>query len=357
MSHFTVTVRLPGSLSLDEVYSEVDAELRPYYEQGNAEDDFMEFEDKTDELREEFETGEVDQVRVCDKLYFYWERELIPFVNAHRASRGEELLESWSQPSKEDVLAAGAESVTITYKEKYGTFENFAKEYHGLTGDEKYGYWSNPNAKWDWFQIGGRWAGHWPAKAGAETGSGERSWANEGEEISANRVDIIRIKDIDFSQADAITEETIQKFVKDYTYFYETGKEPDEEGRFYGVRHTALSLGLVQCLDEDKITDEQRATCKLNLWPKNEGVAVPRYDVISSLPSDAKFAEFMRNYFNNLRTYAYLDENGWTEPGEMGWFGMSAATAESREEYSKDFIKWLKSGDQNDWVVCVDCHI
>lgn len=365
MSHFTVAVRLPGSLSLDEVSSEVDAMLRPYYEQGDAKDDFMEFEDKTDEIKAEFETGEVEQVRVYDKLYFSWDRELIPFVNAYRTINGETPLEVWSQPSEKDVLAAGAKLVTITYKEKYGTFESFAKEYYGLTANKEgqYGHWSNPNAKWDWFQIGGRWAGHWPAKTGAETSSGKRSWVNEGEEIPSNQVDIIRIEDIDFAKNGAETDKRVQKFLADYDKFFNTGETPEGDDPFYGVRHTALSLGLVNCLNEDEITEEQRATCKLDPWPRNRwfkndaGKAIPRYDVIAPLPSDVKFIEFVRNQFNELRTYAYLDENGWVEPGKMGWFGMSAATAETREEYSKGFIEWLKSGDQNDWVVCVDCHI
>ena len=28
----------------------------------------------------------------------------------------------------------------------------------------RYGYWRNPNAKWDWYSTGGRWAGHFLIK-------------------------------------------------------------------------------------------------------------------------------------------------------------------------------------------------
>lgn len=312
MSHFTVAVRVPGNVALESVPSEIESMLSPYYEQGEPEDDFMEFQDRTEYARE------------------YWE------ANEY----GEQ--------------------------EKYDSFEAYLdSQYyqHEVDGEKCWGYWSNPNAKWDWYQIGGRWSGHWPAKAGAETGEGERSWANESEEIPESQVDIIRIRDIDFAKGDAETDKRVQKFLADYETFFRTGKASDERNPFYGVRYDAFNLGLVQCLNENEITDEQRKTCRLEPWPDRrwdndkDGKPIPRYDVIAPLPSDPKFVEFVRNQFNNLRTYAYLDEDGWVEPGEMGWFGMSAATADTREKYSKSFVEWLKSGNQDDWVVCVDCHI
>jgi hypothetical protein len=311
MSHFTVAVRVPASVSLEDIDSEIRSMLRSYYEQGEPGDDFMEFQDDTDEAKSDWEANKHGEQ---DKTF-------------------QEYLE--------------------------GRYRS-----HKVNGETRWGHWSNPNAKWDWYQIGGRWVGHWPAKADTETGRGERSWVTEGEEIPSNQVDIIRIKDIDFAKGDAKTNEKVQQFLVEYDNFFKTGEVPDGDVSFYGVRYTALNLGLVQCLNEHEITEEQRATCRLDPWPKNRWFkneadeAVPRYDVVAPLPSDAKFAEFLRNHFNELRTYAYLDqEDGWVEPGEMGWFGMSSATTESREEYSKGFIEWLKSGNQEDWVVCVDCHI
>lgn len=47
------------------------------------------------------------------------------------------------------------------YKEDYETLDDFMKEYYGYRKDEKtgkYGCWENPNAKWDWYEIGGRWS-------------------------------------------------------------------------------------------------------------------------------------------------------------------------------------------------------
>lgn len=52
----------------------------------------------------------------------------------------------------------------ITLKEYYPDgFESFIKEWAGYEKDAetgKYGYWENPNAKWDWHQLGGKWNGY-----------------------------------------------------------------------------------------------------------------------------------------------------------------------------------------------------
>lgn len=47
------------------------------------------------------------------------------------------------------------------HKEDYETLDEFMEDYYGIEKDKetgKYGYWENPNAQWDWYQIGGRWS-------------------------------------------------------------------------------------------------------------------------------------------------------------------------------------------------------
>ena len=58
-----------------------------------------------------------------------------------------------------------------------------------------------------------------------------------------------------------------------------------------------------------------------------------------------------------LKTYAFLDSRGWAEPGEMGWFGFSSAGTDDYARYADAFFEWFSSGDQDDWVAVVDCHI
>lgn len=47
------------------------------------------------------------------------------------------------------------------HKDEYESLDQFMEEYHGYKKDtetRKYGYWENPNAKWDWYEVGGRWS-------------------------------------------------------------------------------------------------------------------------------------------------------------------------------------------------------
>lgn len=66
-------------------------------------------------------------------------------------------------------------------KNNYKSFEDFMKNYGYKKNEEtgKYGYYENPNARWDWYEIGGRWSGKLITKNG-ET------------------VDFAKLKDIDW---------------------------------------------------------------------------------------------------------------------------------------------------------------
>lgn len=44
-------------------------------------------------------------------------------------------------------------------KDKYPDYDTYLKDYHGVDDPTLQGYWYNPNAKWDWYQLGGRWSG------------------------------------------------------------------------------------------------------------------------------------------------------------------------------------------------------
>ncbi|RXI57262.1 hypothetical protein DP122_00325 [Clostridium tetani] len=68
------------------------------------------------------------------------------------------------------------------YKNEYETLDQFMEKYHGYRKNEetgKYGYWENPNAKWDWYTVGGRWS--------------NKILTKDGE-----RVDYAKLKDIDW---------------------------------------------------------------------------------------------------------------------------------------------------------------
>jgi hypothetical protein len=208
----------------------------------------------------------------------------------------------------------------ISFKEYYNNdFEYFMKEWAGYERNEegKYGYWENPNAKWDWYQIGGRWSGLLKLKNNAESGEyGKRSWTNKNTIISGNKADSAKIKDIDFS---------IDK------------KEYVESLRFWE---------LVVEGDTPKNTEEKRII--ENNFYKPEYYS-NRYD------NKEEYARLSSEF----STYAVITPDGiWHSKGEMGWWACGSETDEEAKAWNKSFKKRFINTADPEWILTVvDCHI
>jgi len=107
----------------------------------------------------------------------------------------------------------------IPLNTEYSDFETYIQEWHGCeevdpeTG--KYGYWENPNCKWDWYVLGGRWSDFFKLKDGS-------------------RVDKAIKSDIDF-------EGTVEDSVKEAKANWEEAKKEDDIGMRYF--HYGISKG------------------------------------------------------------------------------------------------------------------
>jgi len=191
------------------------------------------------------------------------------------------------------------EDESNTFKDEYGSFETFMEEYYGAIKDyetEKYGYWENPNSKWDWYVIGGR-------------------WKNSIKTIDGDNVDSCLVENI------IITDD--EKY-KNKIRFWELIVEDDEPKN-----------------------KEEEDVKKYNFYS-------PKY-YTELYDSKEDFAERESKFF----TYAFITENNtWNEPGEMGWFGMSDLTKDSKKDYEKLFAKYLEyAKDKGLYITVVDCHI
>ena len=142
MSHFVVGVI--RDLKTDQTVEEL---LEPYMENsaGTPDYKYMEFYDVEEECRLNYETDTIDMLRSPDnKIVFSWNKE-VP-----KTSAGDEVPEGWVK-------------IKMPAKVMYPTLEDYIENFCGYEKDpieDKYGYWQNPNAKWDWFVIGGRWDGY-----------------------------------------------------------------------------------------------------------------------------------------------------------------------------------------------------
>lgn len=278
MSHFSVVVRIDGAVPAKDLVDTLARMMVPYKEYGcGAEDpiqlkDYLEFQDITEELEKDF----------------------------------------------------------VDRKDKSQSWHDFLKESGYNEHNGRYGYWKNPNQKWDWYVVGGRWKDYFTKVTGVKT-------------------NICRINEIDFAGAEAEQNKRFDTFCREYQQLLR-GKEWDI---FEGPREVALELGLIQCKNENELTGEDRDSAKSTLisWGQDRN----RYDVCKLVtPADL---EPFRKHFFPIKGFARLDKSGWIEQGEMGWFGCSSTTPETALAHSGSTMEWYQSGDQNDWIIIADCHI
>jgi len=340
MSHFTVAVRVPyeEGMSADKdlvrkrnheqavpalIYSRIEALLAPYSENVSYDNEeqrpFMEFKDVEEEERRDYETKNTYMVRLADG------RELSAFAEQFRNR-------NYGLNEPQYKYPEGAVEFQKPVKEVYPDFETYMKEYvlstrHPEVGN-KWGYWHNPNAKWDWYSIGGRWAGYFVAD-------------KDIVQVS----ELIALKDTYLAKE----QEAVLKFWKEWNELLD-GKEFDP---FDGPRDTALSLEWVECKNKSELTGNEFKTV---IWERTASSDDPRFDVYKNVT----FEDMLKvsSYFNPLRTYAYLSKDGWMAKGDMGWWGCShEESASAVLEYANKYAELIYGGDPQDFIVFVDCHI
>lgn len=171
----------------------------------------------------------------------------------------------------------------------------------------KRGYWQNPNAKWDWFQVGGRFSYMLRATDGEY---GELSWGRFGEKRPEGRFDSAKIKDIDFTP----DQEASERAIAQWEYNVE-GKEGDADLRWW---------------------------CS---------------------------TDYMVNRYGDKETYAKVEstvfwravitpDGKWHEVGEMGWFACSSESGEEYVDWALNFKeRFIDPCDPECFLTVVDCHI
>lgn len=81
---------------------------------------------------------------------------------------------------------------------KYPTFKQYCEEYHGsIMHMGEWGYWHNPNAKWDWYQLGGRWTGFFKIKPENQSAAAVGSPGIMTEAAPEGRADQLYKEDLD----------------------------------------------------------------------------------------------------------------------------------------------------------------
>ncbi len=311
MSHFVVLV----------IGDNVDLQLAPFNEQSEDGDPYvtLEFHDQTDEFRKEYDEELVEIIKRPDGSWVF----------AHSAT--------------DDDRAAQIAPVSVKFSELYSTFEEFCEEWHHSEPNEqgRYGYSSNPNAKWDWYVVGGRWSGYFKALPGSigvvgESGTFSNTpWEGWYDQLQRSSIDFEGMR------ADAAAEAS-----KRYDA-YEAAVAGLEVPKRWAEFRTAY----------ENIDDARKAyhetpyiaalrTAELLPWFEDP---VEEYDI-----GREKFVE--RASSDSFTPYAVLKDGEWYSKGEMGWFGMSSDNVD-HDTWNKRVWEFLRDLPEDTLITAVDCHI
>lgn len=299
MSHFNTGVICKELNDYEEL-------LAPYQENnmGDCPKEYMQFTSTSKEEKEYYENGTTERFVTDDGKYLStWDScfEVRIDEEEYKRLKNEKKIECFGTGNKEyyklDYSLLKGKVKKVTYKELYPTFEEYMKEIGDGNYDEEmndYGYWENPNAKWDWYEIGGRWSNSILLKNG-------------------NKADYAKLKDINFG----IDEEEYEQNKRFWEIIVEN--QPLKEG-------------------EEK---------PFNLFNKN--YYLERYED----KNDYATQESIHKPYALI-----TPDGKWYEKGEMGWFGCDDSTKETRKSFEDNFNEIVNKDEYQDYYfVLVDCHI
>lgn len=223
--------------------------------------------------------------------------------------------------------------VSNKIQDLYPDFDTFVRDFHGQdknpdTGE--YGYFDNPNAKWDWYLLGGRWRGFFKLKKEAI-----EKYAEDNKDIVVGEPGVggnEPVADCDQAYKGEIdwdmhnTPEKIKE-AKDFWKFYVMDANPENE-------------------EEVKIKDSLLKD------------AFFRYKPEYYLKEYGSEETYVKSCID-IVTYAVITEDGeWHEAGEMGWWGVSHAEEGETAKFHTSFYECFIKDLPDDTLISVfDCHI
>lgn len=341
MSHFTVIV----------VGDNIEESLAPYQENnmGDCPEEYMEFCDQTDFVLEKWKSMKVSKGETVS-----YKKPVRQGIEALKDSLENKKPEY--ETIEETIPKDYRYELSDTYCVSYETFEIFVKEYFGynIHEDGSIGYRHNPNSYWDWYQIGGRWAGFFKVKEGAEIERGGPSLLMINHEYKEGRGDSLLIKDLDF---EAERKKKIESAEKAYDKAQLVLKER---------KHTIWKHYVKQV--EDKLITIEQAR---KMYAEQPGIA--------DWDKQSKNDNFFRSFFGPnpddflctkeeyvetaskgvYAPYAFIWDGQWIAQGDMGWWGMSNDKMDNNDWAIQcdSFFKFLLKEEPESRITLVDCHI
>lgn len=242
--------------------------------------------------------------------------------------------------------------------QKYGEGESlaeFAKEWGNYTERNGRFYdYTNPNAKWDWWKIGGRWTGKLKLKMPNMGRNGSPGLMTEPN-TNPNYADVALAGDVDWQ---GIHDESVQRELESYKlrhHYIALAEKADIPEEYYQDAEKQFQ--------ENEYAQKVGSPHKLALY--GMASSLMRLDSHFILDSYSDIAAYMNmdekqykiSVSGKAQTYAFIDLDGnWQQRGKMGWFGMDDKS-QGTDNYDEAWWQFVKSIPADQLVYVVDCHI
>lgn len=326
-------IKMRSTVFSSRMKDEVDTVMEPFYTETDN-PDYLEFEDKTEEYRDEYENETVNLVRfpngTCLTSHQYAVCHKYEIVDGRLYER------NWGplHHRKRTKMCRRMQVIeNVPYSKVYHSFEEFVEKEYGTPYFEEqkaFGYYYNSNAFYDWYSIGGRWPDMFLVKDDCkEYGIADRSWAcgDETKKVPEGYhwTCAARKKDIAWQvMYDWEMEQAKQRYAR-LVYAFETGILPEGmHGRITG--EGILIYG--ELVYQNGETEDEYIERFINLKRK-------KYP------------------FN---VYAFLMEGDWTTADRFIPDGENSRI-EDNPEWEDDLEQFIDELDDETVLVIVDCHM
>lgn len=388
MSHFSVLV-VSDEFPSSEVLTKL---LQPYheFECTGIDDQYVQDIDITHEAKEDYEKGTQRKLRDsegglhCPYEETYYrdpteeEAKLIGFGSGWGngiAWQSKDWGDGKGYRAKVQYIPDDLEEVELPNSECV-SFDDWLKGYYGYithdtndldkaegvkwTESDKYGYAltdgeayrvikrTNPNKKWDYWRVGGRYTGLLQAKNWLEAVQSEPSYEWKYEKDFPVGKDVCQVCNLDF---DAMKQKSIKK----------RQKWADECCEKAAVNIGDLNIALLQNCTASKewqaLEDKPQGEDYYH-WLRQNG-----YGLLAIVEKnnweipDVKLGQSIYEWIADapaLSTFAVLKDGVWYERGQMGWW---AVVHNEDDEWDSKFDELIKSLKPEQWLTVVDCHV
>jgi len=259
---------------------------------------------------------------------------------------GEKLLSNPEEATIGEIVAV--------YNARYGDEEPVAIDDTGVY------HWStyNPDSRWDWYEVGGRWRGYFKLKEAALDRAAVAEVGMPGVFDNEPRydADVVSKGDVDVDgMRDAAGEAA--------------GKRWDCVRAVVGDAPPPIPWR--QVLEESANIEEARRVYREQDWPRLVAVhdkkcrSEKRHKGVPLLGFFGNVEEFSvtrDEYVQQARdsaivTYAYVRDGRWFAPGEMGWWGCSTDEDEDRLRFAREFNEMFDGLPDDTLLTVCDLHI